>query len=173
MRLIWIGCSTGRQFSKELRIKSEGFKVSKDHIFRKVIKSSFQWIKWHMIWIFQLKVVTILVKVAQADEKMTRENCLVRRVCGFYDVIRWFLSIPRLSIIWQVSRLHGLRIVSKGEIWRCIGLDSVLVRFGQLRHSGGKTVVNFAYGLRLGCLSICWKASLMAHVKDLVSLSDS
>lgn len=39
VRLIWIGCSTGRQFSKELRIKSEGFKVSKDHIYLERLSS--------------------------------------------------------------------------------------------------------------------------------------
>lgn len=52
LRLMRMWCSTSRQFSEELCIKLEGFKVSKSHI-RKVIKSTFQLIKKHMIWMLR------------------------------------------------------------------------------------------------------------------------
>lgn len=57
--------------------------------------------------LFQSKVVTVLLKVTHTV-KMTHENCYVCKVCGFYGMIGWFTSIPRLFISQQLSHLHGL-----------------------------------------------------------------
>lgn len=65
-------------------------------IFRKVIKSSFQQIKSHVIWSYIQGVMAFSVATAQAVKEM-REDCQRKEVCGLHAIVGAYMVFISVS----------------------------------------------------------------------------